>query len=147
MATAMTATRTMPEWVRPALRCPQCKGPLADAPGQLVCQSCRLAYPVRDGIPSLLAGRAQPWPASPDAGAVAGTDALAVAGTDPVPRTVAGMVGDALAVAGMGTDAAAGTGMDAVARTGTGPDPVAGRDPVARTVAVPRTVAGTEADL
>ncbi|MDR2114272.1 MAG: Trm112 family protein [Bifidobacteriaceae bacterium] len=48
----------MEQWVRDALRCPQCKGQLVDAPGRLVCGSCRLSYPFRDGIPALLAGRA-----------------------------------------------------------------------------------------
>ncbi|MDR2565338.1 MAG: Trm112 family protein [Bifidobacteriaceae bacterium] len=48
----------MEEWVRQALRCPGCKGELTDQSGHLVCGACRLAYPVRDGIPSMLAGRA-----------------------------------------------------------------------------------------
>ncbi|MDR2453069.1 MAG: Trm112 family protein [Bifidobacteriaceae bacterium] len=48
----------MEEWVRQALRCPECKGELEDGPGQLICGRCRLAYPFRDGIPALLAGRA-----------------------------------------------------------------------------------------
>ncbi|MDR3107035.1 MAG: Trm112 family protein [Bifidobacteriaceae bacterium] len=44
--------------MREALRCPACRGELGDRRGQLVCAVCRLVYPVRDGIPSLLAGRA-----------------------------------------------------------------------------------------
>jgi uncharacterized protein YbaR (Trm112 family) len=48
------------DWVRDALRCPKCLGPLADGPGRLECHACALGYPVRDGIPSLLAGRAEP---------------------------------------------------------------------------------------
>ncbi|MDR0626845.1 MAG: Trm112 family protein [Bifidobacteriaceae bacterium] len=54
----------MEEWVRQALRCPACQGELIDRPGQLVCPACRLAYPVRDGIPALLAGRAVEWEAT-----------------------------------------------------------------------------------
>ncbi|MDR1635129.1 MAG: Trm112 family protein [Bifidobacteriaceae bacterium] len=48
----------MEDWVRAALRCPRCRGELGDRPGHLVCRACQLAYPVRDGIPSMLAGRA-----------------------------------------------------------------------------------------
>ncbi|MDR2380407.1 MAG: Trm112 family protein [Bifidobacteriaceae bacterium] len=51
----------MEQWVRDALRCPSCKGVLADGLGRLVCARCGLAYPFRDGIPALLAGRAEPW--------------------------------------------------------------------------------------
>jgi uncharacterized protein YbaR (Trm112 family) len=51
----------MEPWVRDALRCPKCQGRLVDAPDSLRCHACRLAYPVRGGIPSLLAGRAQPF--------------------------------------------------------------------------------------
>ena len=38
------------------LACPLCKGPLRaeEEPGELVCESCRKAYPVREGIPDLL---------------------------------------------------------------------------------------------
>ncbi len=38
------------------LVCPVCKGPLSFKPAQveLVCPACRLAYPVRDGIPVML---------------------------------------------------------------------------------------------
>lgn len=47
----------------PALReiivCPDCHGPLAEAGEELVCQSCGLAYPVRDGIPVLLVDEAR----------------------------------------------------------------------------------------
>lgn len=44
------------------LVCPVCKGPLLrrTAPETLVCRPCRLAYPVRDGIPVMLADDAQP---------------------------------------------------------------------------------------
>lgn len=41
------------------LACPSCLGPLgaqsADEAGpELVCEACRVAYPVKDGIPDLL---------------------------------------------------------------------------------------------
>ncbi|MFT4172134.1 MAG: Trm112 family protein [Rhodocyclaceae bacterium] len=43
------------------LVCPVCKGPLDyHKPEQeLVCKPCRLAYPVRDGIPVMLADDAR----------------------------------------------------------------------------------------
>jgi uncharacterized protein len=46
------------------LACPQCKGPLRltedqAAPG-LACDSCRLWYEIRDGIPVMLVEKAQP---------------------------------------------------------------------------------------
>jgi uncharacterized protein YbaR (Trm112 family) len=40
------------------LACPTCKGPLQDAGGALVCHACRLLYPIRNGIPILLAEEA-----------------------------------------------------------------------------------------
>ncbi|MCS6763331.1 MAG: Trm112 family protein [Candidatus Protistobacter heckmanni] len=42
------------------LVCPLCKGPLAydKAAGELICRADRLAYPVRDGIPVMLADEA-----------------------------------------------------------------------------------------
>mgnify|MGYP001174182658 FL=1 len=38
------------------LVCPVCKGPLdyRKAKQELVCKACKLAYPVRDGIPVML---------------------------------------------------------------------------------------------
>jgi len=44
------------------LVCPRCKGPLVyrDAPPSLVCESCRLVYEVREGIPVLLIDEAKP---------------------------------------------------------------------------------------
>ena len=46
-------------WVREILRCPACHGTLTDGEGELVCEACALAYPVRDGIPVLLADDAR----------------------------------------------------------------------------------------
>jgi len=44
------------------LACPQCKGPLEYRPEEsvLVCERCRLGYPVRDDIPILLVDEATP---------------------------------------------------------------------------------------
>lgn len=45
------------------LVCPACKGALAYRPADpeaLDCPSCRLRYPVRDGIPALIAGESVP---------------------------------------------------------------------------------------
>ncbi|MDQ3615961.1 MAG: Trm112 family protein [Actinomycetota bacterium] len=41
--------------------CPDCHGALAvdEAAAELVCTSCRLAYPVRDNIPVLLVDEAR----------------------------------------------------------------------------------------
>ncbi len=38
------------------LACPSCHGALSaeDTGGELVCEACRVAYPVKDGIPDLL---------------------------------------------------------------------------------------------
>jgi uncharacterized protein YbaR (Trm112 family) len=41
------------------LACPACKGPLRLDESSLVCTSCRLRYPIRDGIPVLLAEEAE----------------------------------------------------------------------------------------
>ena len=45
------------------LACPKCKGPVSRqqvvAAEILACASCRLAYPVRDGIPVMLIDEAQ----------------------------------------------------------------------------------------
>ena len=44
------------------LACPRCKGPLERAGGgeALVCPTCALRFPVRDGIPVLLVDEASP---------------------------------------------------------------------------------------
>ena len=39
--------------------CPDCRGDLAVEAEELVCQSCGLAYPVRDDIPVLLVDEAR----------------------------------------------------------------------------------------
>jgi uncharacterized protein YbaR (Trm112 family) len=43
------------------LVCPQCKGTLLyqQSSNHLLCEACRLAYPVRDGIPVLLIDEAE----------------------------------------------------------------------------------------
>ncbi|WP_243374027.1 Trm112 family protein [Geotalea sp. SG265] len=43
------------------LACPACKGVLAvtDDGSGLVCEACRLRYPVRDGIPVMLVDEAE----------------------------------------------------------------------------------------
>jgi hypothetical protein len=49
---------TIEPWLREILRCPRCKGVLTDEQGpegaELACSSCRLAYPIEDGVPVLL---------------------------------------------------------------------------------------------
>lgn len=44
------------------LACPQCHGPLALSPAGdgLVCAACGVVYPVREGIPVMLAEEAVP---------------------------------------------------------------------------------------
>jgi uncharacterized protein YbaR (Trm112 family) len=44
------------------LVCPKCKGELEyrPSPEALVCRSCRLVYPVEDGIPIMLIDEAKP---------------------------------------------------------------------------------------
>lgn len=39
--------------------CPDCRGELRLVKAELVCQSCGLAYPVRDNIPVLLVDEAR----------------------------------------------------------------------------------------
>ncbi len=43
------------------LVCPLCKGPLIfrKAEAELICRPCRLAYPVKDGIPVMLEDEAR----------------------------------------------------------------------------------------
>jgi uncharacterized protein len=44
------------------LACPKCKGTLhlTDAKDALVCDACRLAYPIKDDIPIMLIEEARP---------------------------------------------------------------------------------------
>lgn len=46
------------------LVCPICKGPLVyrKAEQELICRPCRLAYPIRDGIPVMLEDEARKLP-------------------------------------------------------------------------------------
>ena len=43
------------------LVCPLCKGPLAyqKAEAEFICKPCRLAYPIKDGIPVMLEDEAR----------------------------------------------------------------------------------------
>lgn len=47
------------------LVCPLCKGPLIHRKEaqELICKACRLAYPIRDGIPVMLEEEARRLPA------------------------------------------------------------------------------------
>lgn len=51
------------------LACPKCKGEIRLAPGGegqaregLICEACRLIYPIRDDIPIMLVDEAVPLP-------------------------------------------------------------------------------------
>lgn len=52
------------------LVCPVCKGPLVNKAkaGELICKACRLAFPVRDGIPVMLVPEARELPADEEVG-------------------------------------------------------------------------------
>lgn len=53
---------TVPAELLEILVCPRCKGALRAEPeaARLVCETCRVAYPVRDGIPIMLVDEAEP---------------------------------------------------------------------------------------
>lgn len=53
---------TIPPQLLELLVCPRCKGTLTYEPSaeRLVCPACRVAYPVRDGIPIMLVDEAVP---------------------------------------------------------------------------------------
>ena len=54
--------RTMiDEELRAILACPACKGDLLFEETRIICPTCRKAYPIRDGIPVMLIGEAEPW--------------------------------------------------------------------------------------
>jgi len=46
------------------LACPRCKGPLQAAVKEdgLICETCRLLYEIKDGIPIMLIEKARPLP-------------------------------------------------------------------------------------
>ena len=48
------------------LVCPKCKGDLrvSETPPALICEQCRLRYPIREGIPILLIDEAEPFVSS-----------------------------------------------------------------------------------
>ena len=41
------------------LACPICKKPIREQADELVCDSCRKAYPIKDGIPVMLIDEAR----------------------------------------------------------------------------------------
>ena len=42
------------------LVCPECKGDIHPEDDWLICEACRLKYPVREGVPVMLADEAEP---------------------------------------------------------------------------------------
>jgi len=54
---------TLPKELLDILACPKCKGDvhLQEGKGGIVCEACRLVYPVRDGIPVMLIDEAEPF--------------------------------------------------------------------------------------
>ena len=53
---------TLSEQLLAILVCPKCKGELEYRPSEsrILCQACRLSYPVRDDIPIMLIDEASP---------------------------------------------------------------------------------------
>ena len=51
----------LPETLLKKLVCPQCKGKLdyRDSADRLICNNCKLAYPIADNIPVLLIDEAE----------------------------------------------------------------------------------------
>ena len=47
------------------LVCPACKGDLLFEETRIICQRCRKAFPIRDGIPVMLLSEAEPWTPAP----------------------------------------------------------------------------------
>jgi len=54
-------TAMIDEELKAILVCPACKGDLLFEETRIICQACRKAYPIRDGIPVMLISEAQPW--------------------------------------------------------------------------------------
>jgi uncharacterized protein YbaR (Trm112 family) len=54
---------SVPQELLAILVCPKCKGDLDYRPAEsvLVCQTCRLRYPIRDDIPIMLIDEATPF--------------------------------------------------------------------------------------
>jgi uncharacterized protein YbaR (Trm112 family) len=50
------------------LVCPICKGDLLFEEARIICQACRKAYPIRDGIPVMLVSEAAEWTPSASPG-------------------------------------------------------------------------------
>lgn len=59
MASESAALISFDEWVLAQLACPACHGRLRFEAASLICIACRRAYPVIDGIPVLIADRAE----------------------------------------------------------------------------------------
>jgi uncharacterized protein YbaR (Trm112 family) len=57
-------TTPLADELKQILACPRCKGPLAfhEDRAEIHCEACRLAYPLRDGIPVMLVEEARPLP-------------------------------------------------------------------------------------
>ena len=49
---------SVPEDLLAIMACPECRGSLSEYGDALVCDECGLHYPVRDGIPFMLAEEA-----------------------------------------------------------------------------------------
>jgi uncharacterized protein len=41
------------------LICPACRGDVKEEPGKIVCRQCGRKYPIKDGIPVMLADQAE----------------------------------------------------------------------------------------
>jgi uncharacterized protein YbaR (Trm112 family) len=50
---------SLPDNILPLLACPGCHGKLIEQGEHLLCPSCALKFPVRDGIPVLLLSEAE----------------------------------------------------------------------------------------
>jgi uncharacterized protein YbaR (Trm112 family) len=53
---------TLSQQLLEILACPKCKGDVVadEQHSQIICKACRIAYPVRDGIPVMLIDEAVP---------------------------------------------------------------------------------------